>query len=162
MEFLWWLVAIVLFAVGLIGTILPVVPGTTIILVAAVVHRLMLGADKSVSWWVIAVLVAFTVVSYLLESAAGYFGAKRFGATKWGAFGAVIGGICGLFFGLPGIFVGPIVGVVAVEFIAGRKLIAAGKAGWGTLLGNLGGMIAKVAIALAMIVIFLLNAPSPF
>lgn len=161
MELLWWLVVIALFAVGLVGTILPVMPGTTIVLAAVVLHRVMLGPAKSVSWWVVGLLVAFTAASYLLESAAGYFGAKRFGATKWGAFGAVIGGICGLFFGLPGIFVGPVVGVVAVEFIAGRRLIAAGKAGWGTLLGNLGAMIAKIAIALAMIVIFLMNAPSP-
>ena len=51
MELLWWLIAIVLMAVGLIGTVLPVVPGTTIILAAAVIHRVMLGAEKSVSWW---------------------------------------------------------------------------------------------------------------
>ena len=50
MEFFWWLFAIVLFAVGLIGTVLPIIPGTTIILAAAVLHRIMLGPEKSIGW----------------------------------------------------------------------------------------------------------------
>ena len=47
MEAFWWLFAIVLMALGLIGTVIPIVPGTTIILAAAVVHRVALGADRS-------------------------------------------------------------------------------------------------------------------
>ncbi|PYL38494.1 MAG: DUF456 domain-containing protein, partial [Verrucomicrobia bacterium] len=50
MELFWWLFTIVLFAVGLIGTVLPIIPGTTIILAAAVIHRMMLGAEKSIGW----------------------------------------------------------------------------------------------------------------
>ena len=48
MELFWWLFTIVLFAVGLIGTIAPVLPGTTIILAATVIHRMMLGPEKSI------------------------------------------------------------------------------------------------------------------
>ena len=161
MTFLYWLITMVLFAVGLIGTVLPVVPGVTIIGGAVVLHRVLVGPEGSVSWLIVGIVVALTLLSYVLESCAGYFGAKRFGATKWGALGAVLGGIVGLFFGLPGLFAGPVVGAIAGEFIRGRKLIAAGKAGWGTLLGNLGGMIAKLAIGVTIIVVFLLNAPSP-
>ena len=75
-------------AVGLIGTVLPAVPGAIIILAAAVIHQIMLGSEKSLGWWNIAALVLLTLLSYALEFAGGYFGAKRFGATKWGAFGA--------------------------------------------------------------------------
>jgi uncharacterized protein YqgC (DUF456 family) len=50
MELFWWLFAIVLFAVGLIGTVLPIFPGTTIILAAAVIHRMMLGPEKGIGW----------------------------------------------------------------------------------------------------------------
>ena len=46
MEAFWWLFAIVLMALGLIGTVIPIVPGTTIILAAAVVHRVALGPDR--------------------------------------------------------------------------------------------------------------------
>ena len=61
MELFWWFFTIVLFAVGLIGTIAPVLPGTTIILAAAIIHRIMLGPDKSIGWHTIIVLVLLTL-----------------------------------------------------------------------------------------------------
>jgi uncharacterized protein YqgC (DUF456 family) len=162
MEFLWWLFAIVLMAVGLIGTVLPAVPGAIIILAAAVIHQIMLGSEKSLGWWNIAALIVLTLISYALEFASGYFGAKRFGATKWGAFGAFIGAIAGLFFPFPGLIVGPVVGAIAGELVAGKRLVKAGRAGWGTLLGNLAGMLGKLTIALVMVSWFLLSVPTPF
>ena len=162
MELFWWLFTIVLFAVGLIGTIAPVLPGTTIILVAVIVHRIMLGPEKSIGWRTIIVLVLLTLLTYALDVLAGYFGAKYFGATKWGTFGAILGAIVGLFFGLIGLFVGPVVGAIIGEVIAGKRMIDAGLAGWGSLLGNIAAMLAKLIIALAMISIFLINVPSPF
>jgi len=162
MELFWWLITIVLFAVGLIGTVLPVIPGTTIILAAAIIHRMMLGAEKSIGWRSIAILLLLTLATYALDFLSGYFGAKYFGATKWGMFGAVIGALVGIVFGIIGLFIGPVIGAIAGEFIAGKRLIDAGRAGWGSLLGNLGGMIGKLVIALVMITIFLMAVPSPF
>jgi uncharacterized protein YqgC (DUF456 family) len=161
MDLLWWLVAIVLMAVGLIGTVLPVVPGTVIILAAALIHQMMLGTEKSLGWWNITVLVLLMLLSYALEFAGGYFGAKRFGATKWGAYGAMLGAIIGLFFPFPGLIIGPIVGAIAGELLAGKRLVSAGRAGWGTLLGNLAGLIGKLTIGLVMVSWFLVTTPSP-
>ena len=161
MELFWWLFAIVLFAVGLIGTVLPIFPGTTIILAAVVIHRMMLGAEKSIGWGTIGILVLLTLASYVLDFLGSYFGAKYFGATKWGTVGAIIGALVGLFFGILGLFIGPVIGAITGEFIAGKRMIDAGKAGWGSLLGNLAGMIGKLIIALAMITIFLMTVPSP-
>jgi uncharacterized protein YqgC (DUF456 family) len=162
MELFWWIFVIVLFAVGVIGTIVPVLPGTTIILAAAIIHRVVLGPEKSVGWKTIVVLGLLTVVSYAFDVLGSYFGAKYYGATKWGALGAILGMLVGLFFGIIGLFAGPVIGAVAGEMIAGKRMIDAGRAGWGSLLGNLGAMIAKLIIALAMIGIFLMNVPSPF
>lgn len=162
MDFIWWLIAIVLMAVGLIGTLLPVVPGAIIILAGAVIHQVMLGSERSLGWWNIAVLVLLTLLSYALEFAGGYFGAKRFGATKWGILGATLGAIAGLFFPFPGLLVGPVVGAIAGEFVGGKRLVSAGRAGWGTLLGNLAGMIGKLTIGLIMVSWFLVTAPEPF
>jgi uncharacterized protein len=162
MELFWWFLTIVLFAVGLIGTVAPVLPGTTIILAAAIIHRIMLGPDKSIGWHTIIVLVLLTLATYALDVLAGYFGTKYFGATKWGTIGAIAGALIGVFFGIVGLFVGPVVGAIAGEFIAGKRMIDAGCAGWGSLLGNIGGMLAKLIIALAMITIFLVTVPSPF
>ena len=162
MELFWWLITIVLFAVGLIGTVLPVFPGTTIILAGAVVHRVMLGPEKSIGWRSIVVLILLTLATYALDFLSGYFGAKYFGATKWGMFGAALGAFIGIFFGIVGLFVGPVIGAIAGEFIAGKRMIDAGRAGWGSLLGNLGGMIVKLLIGLVMITIFLITVPPPF
>jgi len=162
MELFWWFLTIALFAIGLIGTVAPVLPGTTIILAAVIIHRLMLGPEKSVGWSTIIVLVLLTLVTYGLDVLAGYFGAKYFGATKWGTFGAVVGALIGVFFGLIGLFVGPVIGAIAGEVVAGKRMIDAGRAGWGSLLGNIGAMLAKLIIGLAMISIFLVNVPSPF
>ena len=148
-------------ALGLIGTVLPVIPGTTIILAAAVVHRLMVGEEKGMAWWGIAGLVLLTLVSYALDFASSYFGAKYFGATRWGVAGAVIGGIIGIFTGFVTLLVLPIAGAIVGELIAGKRLIKAGKAGWGTLLGTIAGMVGKFAIGLAMVSWWLLAVRSP-
>src|ERR1700694_4889518 len=106
MELFWWLFLIVLFAVGLIGTVLPIFPGAVVILAGAVIHRMMVGAEKSVGWKTIVILGALTLASYALDFLGSYFGAKYFGATKWGTIGAIIGALVGLFFGIIGLFVG--------------------------------------------------------
>ena len=162
MELFWWFFTIVLFAVGLIGTIVPVLPGTTVILAGAIIHRLMLGPEKSIGWHTIIVLVLLTLVTYGIDILAGYLGAKYFGATKWGAFGAILGALVGLFFGLLGLFLGPVIGVIIGEVIAGKRMIDAGRAGWGSLIGNIGAMLAKLIFALTMIIIFLIAVPSRF
>jgi uncharacterized protein YqgC (DUF456 family) len=160
MELLWWLIAIVLMAIGLIGTVLPLVPGAVVILAAAILHQVMLPG-KSLGWWNIGGLIVLTLLSYALEFGSGYFGAKRFGATKWGGFGAAIGTIVVLFYPFPGLLVGPLLGAIAGELLAGKRLVSAGRAGWGTVLGNLAGIIAKLIIALAMVCWFLVTVPSP-
>ena len=162
MELFWWLITVVLFAVGLIGTVLPVFPGTIIILAGAILHRIMLGPEKSIGWRTIATLLLLTVVTYALDFLSGYFGAKYFGATRWGMLGAILGALVGIFFGVAGLFIGPVIGAVLGEFIAGKRMIDAGRAGWGSLLGNLSAMIAKLLIALVMIAIFFLTVPAPF
>ncbi len=161
MQTFWFLVVIVLFAIGIIGTVLPIFPGTTIIFAAAALHRFMLGADRSIGWLALGTLLFLTLVTYAIDAGAGYMGAKRFGATRWGTIGGIIGAIVGLFFGLIGLFVGPVIGAIIGEVIGGQRLVHAGRAGWGTFLGAIAGMIAKLMIALAMIMIFLHNVPSP-
>src|SRR4029079_18240270 len=87
MEVFWWLFAIVVMALGLIGTVIPILPGTTIILAAAIVHRVAVGPDRSLGWSALVAMLLLTLLTYAIDAAAGYLGAKRFGATKWGLVG---------------------------------------------------------------------------
>src|SRR5205814_10102891 len=153
MEAFWWLFAIVLMALGLIGTVIPIVPGTTIILAAAVVHRLMLGADRSLGMSALVAMLILTSATYAIDAAAGYVGAKRFGATKWGLIGGVAGALIGLFFGLLGLVLGPVIGAIAGELIGGKEIMKAGRAGWSAFRGGPAGAIGEPVIALIIIVL---------
>src|SRR5262249_34409534 len=115
-----------------------------------------------IGWRTIIVLVLLTLATYALDVLAGYFGAKYFGATKWGTFGAILGALVGLFFGLIGLFVGPVIGAIFGEVIAGKRMIDAGRGGWEILRGNIPATFAKLIIALAMIAFFFLTGPAPF
>lgn len=150
-----WTLALLLMLTGLVGTMVPLLPGTTLILAGAVIHRLTLGPEQSVGWWTLGGLLALTLLSYAVDLCSGALGAKWFGATRWGAIGGIVGAIVGLFFGIIGIFVGPLIGVLVGELLGGKELLPAGKSTWGTLLGTTVGIVCRLVIALAMIGWFL-------
>lgn len=156
MDVLWWMLIIFLMVIGLVGTVVPLIPGSVIILAAAVIHRLAFGEAASVGWFTLIALTVLMLLSQALDFLSGSLGAKYFGATRWGAIGGILGGIVGLFFGLPGIFIGPIVGVLTGELLGGQGILPAGKSTWGTLLGTVAGMIAKFVIGVVMIAWFFL------
>jgi uncharacterized protein YqgC (DUF456 family) len=152
MTTLWWSLVVLLMVLGFLGTFVPMLPDSVLILAGAVVHKIAFPeGTHTVSWWTIGVLLVLVVVSYTIEFFSGAVGAKYFGATKYGAIGGLVGAFVGLFFGIPGIFIGPVLGVLAGELIGGKKLVDAGKSTWGTLFGTLAGMVVKVGIALVMI-----------
>ena len=46
MELFWWALTIALMLVGLVGTVLSLIPGAVVILAAAVIHHFVLGPGK--------------------------------------------------------------------------------------------------------------------
>ena len=155
MEALWWVLTLGLMLVGLAGTVVPLVPGTILILCGAVLNHFAL---HSIGWQTLVVLTGMMIVAQALDLVSGSLGAKWFGATRWGAIGGILGAIVGLFFGLIGIFVGPLLGALIGELLGGKGLLPAGRSSWGTVLGTTAGIIGKFAIGLLMIVWFLIAA----
>jgi uncharacterized protein YqgC (DUF456 family) len=102
-------------------------------------------------------LVLLTGLSLLLDFLAGMLGAKKFGATWRGMVGAVIGGVIGLFFALPGIIMGPFLGAMILEMTGGKEFKIAAKAGAGAVIGLLLGVIGKFSICVMMIALFATN-----
>lgn len=153
-----WALTIFLMLLGLVGTVVPLLPGTTIIFCAAILHHFLLGDAQSVSWWTLAGLGVLMIISHVLDLVSGSIGAKWFGATRWGAVGGIIGAVVGIFFFPVGLFLGPMLGVLVGEILGGKKLLPAGKSSWGTLLGTTAGFAAKFTIALVMIAWFLAAA----
>jgi len=155
MEIVWWMVTGVLMMIGLIGTVLPLIPGPVLILGGAVINHFTLG---SIGWPTLGVLAGLMILAQLLDIVSGSLGAKWFGATRWGAIGGILGAIIGLFFGIVGIFVGPLIGALAGELLGGQGILPAGKSTWGTFVGTTAGIVGKLAIGLIMITWFAVAA----
>jgi uncharacterized protein YqgC (DUF456 family) len=154
-EALWWFLTIALMLIGLIGTIVPLVPGTILILCGGVLNHFALG---SIGWPTLVVLTLLMIAAQALDILSGSLGAKWFGATRWGAIGGILGAIVGLFFGLIGLFVGPLLGALAGELLGGKGLLPAGRSSWGAVLGTTAGIVGKFIIGILMIVWFLVAA----
>lgn len=141
---------------GLIGTLVPGIPGAPLILVAGVGHKMYFG-QASITYFALSLMVVFTILSVLLDFLGSLLGAKKLGATWRGMLGAVIGAVVGLFFSLPGLILGPILGAFLFEFLGGRAWRESAKAGVGALVGMILGGIGRIACCVIMITIFVVS-----
>ena len=145
-----WITAGVLIVIGALGLVLPVVPGSPLIFLGALLAAWAEDFAYIGPWSLVAlgVLAALAIAVDFIASA---FGVKRFGASGRAMTGATLGAIFGLFFGIVGVLVGPFIGAVIGELSVRRNLAAAGRAGVGAALGLALGAAAKLAIAASMI-----------
>lgn len=148
------IIASSLIMLGLLGTALPVLPGTVVAFTGIALHKLMLG-DASVSWGFVAGALILTILTLLIDIWANWWGARRFGASWKGALGAVLGGMAGLlFFSIPGLILGPIVGAVLFELLDNRSGGEAALAGFGTVVGSVVAFGLKLSMTAAMAIGF--------
>jgi hypothetical protein len=143
-----------LLAAGLVGAVVPFVPGTPLILAAAVVHAVAtdftpVGAGRLV------ILGALAAAGAVLSYAAGAVGARRAGGSRWAVAGALAGGVVGLAAAPVGLLLGPIVGAVLVEIVRTRRPAESLRVGVGTAVGLLAGAVAHAAVAVVMVALFL-------
>jgi len=141
---------------GFIGSIVPLLPGPPLVLIAALGHRLWFG-QHSASAPVLIVLTLMTIAALVLDHFASVYGAKRFGATWRGLAGAFVGGVVGIFFSIPGIILGPFIGAMLFEMLGGYKIDKASHAGIGATLGVFAGIIGKCVISVVMIALFTIS-----
>jgi uncharacterized protein YqgC (DUF456 family) len=154
-EIILWIVVIACFMVGLAGTILPALPGNILIFAGTLVYGIWAGF-QDVTLWLLGILAAISIGAQILDYVAEAYGAKRFGATKYGMWGAIMGGIVGFMtLNIVGLVLGILLGAVIPEVIwGGHSLKGALKVGWGSLLGFLGGTLMKFILGLVVIGIF--------
>jgi uncharacterized protein YqgC (DUF456 family) len=148
------ILAAVLVIVGLAGIVIPGVPGPILIFAGLVIAAWTDGFTR-VGPFTLVVIGLLTVTTYLIDIAVMTMGMKRLGTTKRAMVGAALGTLAGLFLGLPGLVIGPFVGAVLGELSARRDARAAARAGVLAWVGYLAGTSAKVALAFAMVGIFL-------
>ena len=160
MTTVWAVLAGVVVLVGVVGTVLPGLPGAVLVL-AGFVWLAWLDEFTHIGRGTIVLLTALTIASYAVDLAATALGAQRAGASRWAVTGAFAGTLVGLFFGLPGLLLGPFVGAVAGEYLSRRTLREATRAGLGAWIGIVVGTAVKLALVCTMVGIgvtsFLIN-----
>jgi uncharacterized protein YqgC (DUF456 family) len=143
-------IAAVLIALGLVGAIIPTVPAIPLIfigiwLIARTDHYHHLGF-----WWLIGIAAVGTV-GLTIDLLAGALGAKRMGASKQAVLGALFGTVVGLFFGLPGLLLGPFLGAVLGELTAGGSVLRSTNVGISAWVGLILGTLVKLVASLIMV-----------
>ena len=149
---LWALAALLIFA-GISGLVLPMMPGAPLLFLGLVVAA---WADNFtyVGTGGLTALGILALLTYAVDIIAGAFGAKKFGASRQAIIGAGVGTLLGLFFMPVGILLGPFLGAVTGELIAQKNLREAGASGFGATIGLLLGAVAKLVLALMMLLLF--------
>ena len=144
METILIILAFACIIVGIIGSVLPVLPGVPLsyagILLLHFTDKIQFSTPFLIFWAVLVILVQ------LLDYYVPIWGTKKFGGSKRGIWGCAIGMVVGLFFGPWGIVLGPFAGAIVGELTGGKQTQAAVKAGFGSFLGFLAGIVSKLIV----------------
>jgi uncharacterized protein len=147
------IVVAVLMLAGLVGAVVPLLPGTPLVFAGALVYAIAtdfvpVGAGRLV------ILALLAVAGWALEHVAGALGARRAGGSRGAVVGALLGAVVGLAFAPLGLLLGPIAGAIVGELVSGRDPAGSVRTGIGTALGVVGGVVAHFAFALTMAALF--------
>ncbi len=153
MDALWLVLGVLLMVGGLAGCILPFLPGPPLCYAALLIQQLQANPPYTtrflVTWAIIAGVI--TALDYVIP----IYGTKKFGGTKYGMWGCVIGLVAGLWLGPVGIIVGPFIGALAGELIANSGSDQALRAAIGSFIGFLVGTLLKLIACFVMIWYFI-------
>ncbi|MBJ7574441.1 DUF456 domain-containing protein [Luteimonas sp. MC1828] len=152
-QVLYYVLAAILVVAGIVGTILPALPGLPLVF-AGMLLAAWAGGFEQIGVATLAVLGVLTLLSLLIDFWATALGAKRVGASGKAIVGAIIGTFVGVFFGPVGLFAGPFLGALAGELLHGRDVGQAARVGFGTWLGIVFAIVLKLALAFAMLGLF--------
>ena len=145
MDILLLVLALLFVFVGFIGCVLPGLPGPTLSYSGLLLLEWSKFADYSSTLLLVlaGVVIFITVIDYVLP----VYMTKKFGGTRWGTWGAIIGLVIGMFFGLLGVVFGPFVGALVAELIGGSKSDQALKSAFGSLVGFVLGTGGKLIVS---------------
>lgn len=157
LDILWIVIGSVVLIVGIIGCVLPVIPGQ--ILSWGSLLFLQLTSDPPFTARFIVIWAMVTAAVTLLDYYVPIWGTKKLGGSSKGIWGATIGLVIGIFFFPPfGLIVGPFLGAYLGELVAGKDSRTALRSGFGSFVGFVAGTFMKLAISFVMGYHFVINA----
>lgn len=154
MSVLGMIIAVIFFVAGVLGTLLPALPGAPLIWLGMLFYGLLVKFDN-LTWTFFLGQGLAVVLIVFIDYIAGLWGVNRYGGSRESVWGCFLGGLLGIILLGPfGLIFGPFIGAVAGELYNKRPLEKAFRVGMGTLIGFAGGMVLKLAIEAIMIVWF--------
>ena len=154
-TFLLWSAVFTLIAIGIVGIVFPLLPGATFLFAGMWLAAWLEDYQRisvSTVWW----LFGLMLLSFAVDWLAGAFGAKKAGASRAAIIGATVGSIVGVLVGFWGLLVFPFIGAVIGELMTHGDQLRASQVGFAAWLGVLLGLVAKIALAFAMLGLFAL------
>jgi uncharacterized protein YqgC (DUF456 family) len=148
-----WVLVVVLIVVGVLGNVIPVLPGAVFVF-AGIALGAWIDDFARVSGAVVIVAAVLMGLSWLVDYLSGVLGARRVGASREAIIGALLGTVAGIFTGLVGVLFLPLVGAAVGEYIAVRDMPRAGSVGVATWIGMIVGIAVKLALSFVMIGLF--------
>ncbi|MDP9316169.1 MAG: DUF456 domain-containing protein [Chloroflexota bacterium] len=146
--------AIIIMAVGVVGSVLPLIPGPPIVWLGALYYGWRTGWVE-VGWPSLTLLLVLAIIGGTADLWMGYLGASKGGASGWATLASMIGGIVGLLvLSLPGAIIGSVGAIVLVEYGRHRDWRKVARASGGYLVGSLLATVVQVIICLVMIGVF--------
>jgi len=143
-----FLIFLVAWVIGMIGTFVPAVPATVIIFLGSIAATLVDGFQPWPDLPFLLTFLLITVAISMVDNVASAWGARRYGGSRQAMWGALIGGVVGIFIPF-GLLVGPLAGALLAELLVVRKPpLDAARAAWDTLIGLLAGLAAKLVLHL--------------
>jgi uncharacterized protein len=155
MDVFWLVIAIVLMLGGLVGCLLPLLPGPPLSYVALLILQLRSEPPFTTKFLIVWAIV--TTVVTLLDYYIPIYGTKKFGGTKYGIWGCAIGLVAGLWLGPIGIITGPFAGAFIGEMIGNNNSDKAFKAALGSFIGFVAGTFLKLVVCLVMAYYFIVT-----
>jgi len=143
---------LILALVGLVGCILPLIPGPPLSFLALIILSYAKNWEPF-SWGFLIIMAGLMILVTILDYVAPAAGARKYGASKSGVWGSIIGMLIGLFLLPPwGMFIGAIVGASVAELVGGMEGKKALRAGWGVFVGNM--VVIGLKLAFSGIMLF--------
>lgn len=153
MQIVLYGIAAVMIIVGLTGAVVPALPGIPLIFGGIWLIAWLDGYHHLTLWWLLGI-AALGAVGLIVDLLAGALGAQRVAASPRAIWGALAGTLIGLFFGFPGLLLGPFIGAVAGELASGNGVLRSANVGIGTWVGLLFGTLVKIVTSLMMVALF--------
>lgn len=149
MEWLWIILGFVLILLGILGSLLPVLPGPPIAWLGLLLQQLRDPNPFSTKFLLIwaGIVVVTIVLDYLIP----IYGTKKFGGTRYGAWGCTLGFLLAFWMGPWGVIIGPFIGAFAGELIGGQTTNRSLKAALGSFIGFLVGSFLKIIVCFMML-----------